>query len=273
MNEPNLCIICDEQRASTREDIVPNWLRREARKLDVYSGLINQASLLVRMCEDCNSTFGIRYENRAAPIIKPLLRSESVLISPADQRVIARWVIKTVLFFALSRPSDLPPAQRDFFREVCRRMKREYVIPHQTMVRIGACNPTVTEDPVNLRLHNPGPIPDVVYSSPSMCASMAWELAIGSPDTLLPFANSCPNDGPLFRILPETGTDIRWPPSQCLTMQDIYYLRMAWQERTWPVPEGTVFRPPAAWASRPVHGTRKSNQTQIQVVRHFPKKV
>jgi hypothetical protein len=270
VNQPRLCIICDEQRAGTKEDIVPNWLRREIRKLDAYAGSINQASLLVRMCEDCNATFGKRYENQAAPIVKPLLRGETRLVSSADQRMIVRWVVKTVLFFALSRPSDLSSAQRDFFREVCRHMKLEYVIPYETMVRIGVCNPVVTEDPANLALHNFGPMPEVLYWSVSMCGPMAWEVVFATPDVLSEFANICPNEDPFFRIWPGRGVEIRWPPSGCLTMQDIYFLRMAWQEKAWPVPDGTVFRPPAAWASRPV-GTNKNPQTQIQVIRQYRK--
>jgi hypothetical protein len=269
MNEPRLCIICDERRASTKEDIVPNWLRREIRKLNVYAGQINQASLLVRMCEDCNSTFGRRYEDKAAPILKPLLRGEDTLLSPSDQRMMVRWLVKTVLFFALSRPSDLSPAYSEFFREICRQMKQEYVIPYQTMVRIGACNPTVTEDPANLMLHNPGPLPDAVYYSVSMCGPIAWEVVMANPDTLTEFASSCPNTGPLFGIWPESKKDIRWQPSRCLTMQDIYFLRMAWQKKVWPVPDGTVFHPPAAWVSKPVGGTDENHQTQIQVVRHY----
>lgn len=125
-------------------------------------------------------------------------------------------------------------------------MKREYVIPHETMVRIGACNPTVIEDPANLALHNFELMPNVLYYAVNMCGSIAWEVVMANPGTLLDFANSCPNGDPFFGIWPDRQAEIQWPPSGCLTMQDIYFLRVAWQEKVWPAPDGTVFRPPAA---------------------------
>lgn len=110
----SLCPICVANKANTREDIAPRWLRRELRSLSVYADAANYPSIAVRICGDCNGTFARRYENDAADIIKPMLHGDHHPISPSAQLVIVRWVIKTALFIGIAYLPSFPgPREAD----------------------------------------------------------------------------------------------------------------------------------------------------------------
>lgn len=222
---------------------MPQWARRRIRKLGTYKG--NQLpSILLPLCHDCNATFGRRYENETAPILGPMTDGEKRTLSPSDQELIGRWIIKTLLLGALA--SDVPalPAQREQIRRLCCEM-RDGSPPHQSFVRLGAFDPSQPVDaPGHTHLHRSGYLPTALARATQFMGHVAWEVAVGAPRELERFIASCPDNDSLIRIWPPQLAVVTWPPPHKLVLRDILTLRLAWNERCWPPsPDGLLPSP------------------------------
>jgi hypothetical protein len=135
-----VCPLCHTSPADTREDVLPQWARKRIRKLGVYKG--NQVpSILLPLCRDCNAAFGRRYENAAAPILGPMTDGESRELSPSDQELIGRWIVKTLLLGALAPDVPAAPGQREQIRRLCCEMRDRGTPPHQSFVRLAGFDP------------------------------------------------------------------------------------------------------------------------------------
>jgi hypothetical protein len=239
-----MCPLCLTNPANTREDVLPQWARKRIRKLGVYKG--NQVpSVLLPLCGDCNSAFGRRYENETAPILGPMIDGESRRLSPSDQEVIARWIIKTLLVGALDPAMPAPPAQREQIRRLCCEMRDHGRPPHQSFVRLAAFDPA---QPVNANghddLHRTGYLPTLLVRATQHMGHVAWEAAIGVPRELERFVASCQDNESLVRIWPPQLVAVQWPPPVKLVYRDILSLRLAWNERRWPPsPDGLLPSP------------------------------
>jgi hypothetical protein len=228
-----MCPVCLENPADTREDIMPQWGRKRIRTLGVYVG-DRVPSILMPMCQDCNSKFGRRYENETAPILGPMMDGESRLLSTADQEIIGRWIIKTGLLVALNQATTGSP-ERERIRGYCCVMRDHGTPPHQSFVRLGAFD---RDRPIDAgghsNLHRSGYLPTVQVRGTNISGHVAWEAAIGQPSELEPFIAACVDNDSLALIWPPRLRPVAWPPPVKLTYRDVLTLKLAWNERRWP---------------------------------------
>jgi len=239
-----VCPLCHTNPADTREDVLPQWARKRIRKLGVYKG--NQVpSILLPLCRDCNAAFGRRYENAAAPILGPMTDGESRELSPSDQELIGRWIVKTLLLGALAPDVPAAPGQREQIRRLCCEMRDRGTPPHQSFVRLAGFDPGQPIDAAGHGdLHRPGYLPTALARATQCMGHVAWEVVVAAPRELERFVASCPDNDALSRIWPPQLSTISWPPSTKLVFRDILTLRLAWNERRWPPsPDGRLPSP------------------------------
>jgi hypothetical protein len=70
-----------------------------------------------RVCAKCNNGWMSELEERAKPILKPLIRAGSRTLSANDADTVAFWCMKTALLFQLTHP-DRREAPDDHYRWV-----------------------------------------------------------------------------------------------------------------------------------------------------------
>jgi hypothetical protein len=157
------------------------WARKRIRKLGVYQA--NQVpSVLLPLCEGCNRTFGQRYENDGAPILGPMIDGDSRSLSPTDQEIIGRWIVKTALLNALDPSIPAPTAQREQIRQLCAQMCDHNAPPHQSFVRLGALDVDRPFDGAGQAgLHRRGYLPTALVRATQSMGHVAWEVAVGTP--------------------------------------------------------------------------------------------
>ena len=136
-----ICPICGQAGRSTKEDVLPNWLRRFASTEsggDNFRGIWNGApyddpvvpTVLVRVCDGCNGWMNQRFEIPVQHIVKLLALGESVTLTPADQGALAGWATKLAMLGALKHPE--PPSE-----DVYRQWRRKGLPPEGSRVLVG----------------------------------------------------------------------------------------------------------------------------------------
>ena len=240
---PRKCPVGLANPADTREDVMPQWVRKRIRKLGIYVG-DRVPSILMPMCNDCNGKFGRRFENETAPILGPMMDGEHRPLSTADQEIIGRWIIKTALLGALGQAVPGTP-ERERIRSFCCAMRDHGTPPHQSFVRLGAFDRGVPIDAEgHSNLHQTGYLPTVHVRGANISGHVAWEVAIGEPSELGRFITSCTDNDALALIWPPQLTEVAWPPPTRLTYRDVLTLKLAWTERRWPPsPDGLLPSP------------------------------
>jgi hypothetical protein len=239
-----MCPLCLTNPANTQEDIVPQWVRKRIRKLGVYIG--NQVpSLRMPMCEHCNGKLGRKYENETAPILGPMMDGMDRVLSPSDQEIVGRWIIKTALLASLDPKLGVPALQRAQIRRLCCEMRDHGTPPHQSFVRIAGFD---RDRPIDAEghddLHRPGYLPTLLTKATQMSGHVAWEVAVGAPREMERFVASCADNESLVRIWPPQLAAVTWPPPIKLVYRDILRLKLAWNERRWPPSEDGLLASP-----------------------------
>lgn len=133
------CLFCGDTASLSKEHVIPRWVNKElgiqavveerrgsVRRLDVLSVVLPQ------VCIRCNNGWLSELEQRAAPLLRPMLPGPAlpVALDPAQQAILATWAVKTSLLLTyrkfntqsggwipadnlkwlyLRRCSDLPP--------------------------------------------------------------------------------------------------------------------------------------------------------------------
>ena len=114
------CIFCGTVHDHlTREHVIPQWARRAFDikgpvTLDAREEGLNQRRRVAAMqalditlddaiCEDCNSVWLSRQERAVKPVLAPMpVSARQVTLSPASQKLLATWAVKTVLLLELA---------------------------------------------------------------------------------------------------------------------------------------------------------------------------
>jgi len=124
------CVFCGTTNGKlTCEHVIPKWARRsfdikgpvtvharevglgERRRVGAMQAL--NITLEDAICEDCNSVWLSRLERRVKPVLAPMaVSARSATLSPASQKLLATWAVKTVLLLELAFRQMYPPAGR-----------------------------------------------------------------------------------------------------------------------------------------------------------------
>jgi len=103
--QPKACPICSQRVKSTKDHVIPRWLRKEV----VHLGLGAVGPSLLLICESCNRSLGKQFEDQVPDLIKPMLRRQEMDLSPGQQALLAGWLCKTSVLLALAdaqNPAD-----------------------------------------------------------------------------------------------------------------------------------------------------------------------
>ena len=138
-----ICPFCESTKDLSDEDAIPEWISKAIRDqtggffTTTLYGLVKKsqfARVLARICRPCNNHWLAVMEQDTGPVLLDLIKGsvESRELSADDQRLIARWAIKTALMIDLS--ADVRVVPLGFYQQL--RQRRE---PLPSMVvRIGA---------------------------------------------------------------------------------------------------------------------------------------
>jgi hypothetical protein len=137
------CAFCQRDDSPlTREHVFADWIAREfpdARwsRIDTAIGKVipfkNSLGLVIRkVCKRCNTGWMHKLESTAKPILIPLMHAEKRgTVTEAEQSVITKWLIKTMLAYDLAAKRIRAP----FFTPDDRRMFAESLsVPADTEV-------------------------------------------------------------------------------------------------------------------------------------------
>jgi hypothetical protein len=130
------CIFCGTYGFLSREDPIPRWMANLLRQFSAgpeilltrsqvdkgqviwtHSRNVGAASAykVRRVCQKtCNGGWMSDLEKATKPILTPLVRGGRRGLLPADQTVIARWMVLKALFFDLVEAADSTAAERDY---------------------------------------------------------------------------------------------------------------------------------------------------------------
>lgn len=227
------CVFCGGEGV-TSEHVWPQWINRLlAERLTDTSMTVQWAgdkerdapnldTKVKRVCKSCNSGWMSVLEDRAKPILSPMIVGEvPVRLPPSSQRVLANWALKTSLMldFIFSSQPRLYPASMysSFFRD--RSPSRQTAIwvaaYHEARPRFFAsAQPLAMGDPVKYtsdgiviggRAYENGVI--------STFAVNAAVFQVASFEERTPAIRHVTDPRGAFHIWPERGGTFDWPPN------------------------------------------------------------
>jgi hypothetical protein len=153
MNTPHpLCVFCNRaDNKPSREELLPNWIANELphnrwnvvvrtqpsdrnKPAEVIRRFKTQKTLgiaIKRPCERCNNNWMSALEQRAKPLLTPMMHGKSITLDHKEQRIIVRWLLKTAMVIDLHHGKN----NKTYFSQQERHalMKTGY-IPHHTAV-------------------------------------------------------------------------------------------------------------------------------------------
>jgi hypothetical protein len=163
------CLFCIRNDSKpNREDVLANWIAREFPadrwECTIYSTKEKFKTrrksfdlICKKICSRCNSTWMAKLEEKAKPILQPLLHGDSCTLTLVQQALLARWLIKTVTAL------DLIDEEPFFFQQSERTaLMKSLKIPRLTLISLALYSGSrIVEThhmPINLKLQTPNPI-------------------------------------------------------------------------------------------------------------------
>jgi hypothetical protein len=243
---PGRCIFC-EQTGLTKEHVFPDWMngvypkgsynklehlrafdpKRQADQLVGESSRIHQggpANRKVRVvCTRCNTGWLSRLQNRAKPVLIPLIQGDGCLVKVAAQRIIALWgavIAITAEYTQPSLPHAITPQDRHY-------MWRNDNPPDDWQIWIGhyiGTEKAMSYAQVRFTLSPKGS--SLIPSGIAPTTNTQVATMIFGKLYLYLFASSLGGIGPLRLgdhlrpIWPLSGSDISWPPTLGLSDRD-----------------------------------------------------
>lgn len=246
MPTPAPCRLCLRTRKLNDEDVLATWARKFTLRMFREDGQANPPRIKLRICTECNARMGRRYEDVAAPLIKPLMLGQEVSLTVQEQADISRWVIKTTL---LLNVKERIRSGRDYetIRQLLAAMIEVDVPPPGCSVRIGRF-PAEEDDPpdvaANLAEILPGGPPStILFCAVASFGQLGIDVVMTNPADLVDFIARTETSDRLVRIWPPTVQGAEFPPMHLLTRADATALREAFRDR---MPHGVFVRHVAA---------------------------
>jgi hypothetical protein len=221
------CIFCGKGDSKPhKEDVLPKWIAREfgndpweiksqtsdrTFKARNHLGLVSRAP-----CTQCNNGWMSKLESAAKPVIAPLMNDTPSELTPEQQLVIARWLVKTCIMHEVLN-NDNPR----YFRAVERKaLMKHLAVPPITWVflgrYIGDVDILTREVPMDLNIGEPENAQETYgYSATFAIKRLALQIFTVRPPKnfkkSLAFKMSRQWDRATVQIWPVLGT-VNWPP-------------------------------------------------------------
>jgi hypothetical protein len=180
------------------------------------------------VCGSCNNGWMRRIENRARPLIIPLIKGDDTRLSPSDQSIIASWCILKAIVggYDTENGPRVHYKQRQYFRKhgippvrgwgvwighyIRHKWVPEWVAVPFLLLPNGAVNKL--------------PKRDATYFNSCASTQVIGKLFVHvihtpMPDYVTIDRFSLPDKGTLFRIWPPAGSSFKWP-DRALTEKD-----------------------------------------------------
>lgn len=228
----NPCPLCLERKPLNDEDVLPDWARSEA--FDIFpppEARSYPPRIKLRICIDCNTTMARRYEDRVAPLVKPMMWGKDRHLTEGQQAHVGRWMLKTSLLLGILKiiESGGDPGPT---RQTLVHMLDVDVPPDGSSVRIGRFT-------AGKRMHNekarmakllPGGAPKgLVSAGVSSFANVVFEHLMGDPRSIDSFVAGTKRSDRLIRIWPPQVEGVDFPPPHVFTGADMAALRAAYR--------------------------------------------
>lgn len=233
------CPICLNNAKLTKEDWLPNWVRKILLSDRPPQGEYPPRAI-ARVCQPCNHGMGQVFENPTSLIMRPMFLRQEAVLSEQEQKVIAAWIVKTNLVRAVATEYGqriFTSAVKEFLRSALMRMVETGMPPPNASVRVGCFLPPVLSgaDTPKVEADYFG-IPSRYREVESFTAvthanSLAWETVIDGPMSSDRPQGTTRLDAPLaplVRIWPHPVSELRWPPNVLLNANDYGHLCAAW---------------------------------------------
>jgi hypothetical protein len=236
------CVFCGEDRKLSREHVFPQWLKNHFPELEqVEADHVRRVvtpttddehtrpgpafDFVSRdVCEACNNGWMSDLENRAQPILAPMLADQPQVLTALDQATLATWATKTMLAMqgvnmggkrVVGEPRyrwferhRMPlPASHVWLCHYADRTRRPVVV-HQWGITVAPSGapPPRPDDPIN-GLGVAFAIGPVAF----------WLVAYDVPGG--PHTEAASDDAHVL-IWPALGPDVRWPPPTAVGSED-----------------------------------------------------
>ena len=186
------------------------------------------------VCQTCQRRLNQMFEIPASSLMLDLLEHVELALTPRQQIVIAAWLIKTDIIFALYRepPFALLPEACEFLRAQLLRMMETGDPPANATARIAAVKEGHVPVEMMRRFLPAGwPNPKIsIVSSVSHVGTLVSETIIGGALSLVPYIQATQDDDRFVYVWPPQVSDVCWPPPERLSFYDVVELREEWNE-------------------------------------------
>jgi hypothetical protein len=140
------CYLCLTFGEITDEDVMPKWMRKTLRKLATDPTAPQPPKFLMPLCRPCNNGLGNRYEQKVAPIVRPLMMGSAITLDTDQQLLVASWAVLKDMEFAMAREyiysfdgiTRTSVRRRERWRTALRMLLRDDRPLPITSVRVGA---------------------------------------------------------------------------------------------------------------------------------------
>jgi hypothetical protein len=227
-----ICIFC-RQRASTKEDVWPQWLTKrfplsDASRMEAELGgrdLGSWANKKPRLlpvgcvCKECNNGWMSRLESEVKPVIEGIIDNRIKAVDTSAQARIAVWAVKTSMTLESVRPQG-----KRFYTSDQRRGLQMSAIPERTSVWIAKCvnQPNIYSVAKDLWTSR-GQNEVHAYVTTMAFGSLAFQVVslrsrmnLSKETAIIYNVSEGPWDEVLVQVWPIMPNPKQWPPSQGL---------------------------------------------------------
>lgn len=234
---PQPCPVCNKTRVLTDEDVIPNWARTAVIK-HFGADSQDQAPPRVKMqiCMPCNSDLGRLFEHKAAPLMKPMLNGDSVVLHPAAQLIVGDWFVKLAAITALLAGGTSPGNNQQASSTLQTMLSHGHPAA-LTSVRLGHIDPHADEGsdvirplrPDTMSHLLPPALPSYAYCSIGMVGHLFYEVLISHGAQVGKYIDRTPDTDWLIRIHPVALLPKVWPPERQIARSEGNVLSLIWR--------------------------------------------
>lgn len=171
-----------------------------------------------------------------APIIKPMITNQTVLLTPREQMTVSGWLVKLGALMSFRGEDESDSEEKETSASLLRWMlAHDGRPPLQSSVRIAA----IDMQPRHKSVGRPGGpfaafanllpdqdgIPDHIFYAVGVSTYLVYEVVVGEPEVIKEFCGRTQDDDWFIRIFPPSPNIKAWPPPRTLDGLQINLLK------------------------------------------------